>query len=301
MSGKSVCLWALVLPLLGVGAARGQGLMGTYGGAGAGPSGASGIPVPSPYAGTGLPPPTPAPTSSGAPGLSDWITYSRPECCGPFGPERPVKTEVYFRIGPSFILDGHSFDDVLETGIAVQGGARWLKYDTDRTAAWVVSLGITNIYNNGESGSPALLQRNVFVPQSTPIPGGQGAPVLIPFTFATVESLNRTFLDIGFGREVYLTGTEDGWFGGTTCRVGFEGGGRYGTQKLIFTQLGRRTDVIGGIFGAVYADMEMPYGCCVFLAGLRAELDYTWSDILQGTGDPDILGVNLLVNLGVRF
>jgi hypothetical protein len=65
--------------------------------------------------------------------------------------------------------------------------------------------------------------------------------------------------------------------------------------------LRRRTDTIGSAFLGLHSDVEIPCGCCVFMAGLRAELNYTWSDILQRQNDSNLLDVNLLITCGVRF
>ena len=94
-------------------------------------------------------------------------------------------------------------------------------------------------------------------------------------------------------------GTRNG--GGQTLRLGIDGGGRWGTAKAEFRDLRHFTDVIGAVYGAVHSDYELPRGCCTYFLGLRAEYDYTWSDILQIQNKSDVQDINLMVSLGVRY
>jgi hypothetical protein len=111
--------------------------------------------------------------------------------------------------------------------------------------------------------------------------------------------LNRTFFNLGGGREYYLFGAPQGdsW----TWRAGFDAGGRYGSAKLELHEIRHRTDTIAGIFIALHSDVEIPYGCITLFAGVRLEWDYTWMDILQHQNNSDLQDINLILNTGFRF
>ena len=133
----------------------------------------------------------------------------------------------------------------------------------------------------------------------------------------TVEDLNRTFVNVGFGRDWYLFGQAPtylncpcgggcgdngcGSCGGPVWRIGIDGGGRYGTAKLELHEIRHRGDTIAGVFVGAHSDVEIPCGCCIFQAGIRVEWDYTWMDILQEHNDADVEDINLLFTIGTRF
>ena len=88
---------------------------------------------------------------------------------------------------------------------------------------------------------------------------------------------------------------------GPTWRVGFDAGGRWGTERMEFNGLQHRTEVIEGAFVAVHTDLEVPCGGWVFLAGARIEWDHTWMhQILQGLPE-NLQDLNCLVTLGLRY
>ena len=116
-----------------------------------------------------------------------------------------------------------------------------------------------------------------------------------------VRDLNRTYVNLAGGREWYLWGCADCSKPDVNWRVGFDLGGRYGTEKLEVTNFDHRTDVIAGTFGSIHTDLEIPWRCCIFQAGVRAEYGYTWGDILQRQTDGDVQEINLLITLGTRF
>jgi hypothetical protein len=114
----------------------------------------------------------------------------------------------------------------------------------------------------------------------------------------TIQSLNRTFVNLGPGREWYLFGSA--FAPGNKVRIGVDGGGRWGSARMELHEFHHRTDTIAGLYAAAHADLEIPCSpCCVFYAGLRVEWDYTWMDILQRTSD--IQDINALANFGVRW
>src|SRR5947209_20266530 len=106
MSWKSVCPCALVLSVLGIGAARGQQYVPPMpreveGGRGPAASAAD------------APPPT---NVTPAAGLSDYILYTKPCCCDPIGGDGPIRGELFLRGGPSLPVEGPFFGHTLETG-----------------------------------------------------------------------------------------------------------------------------------------------------------------------------------------
>ncbi len=55
------------------------------------------------------------------------------------------------------------------------------------------------------------------------------------------------------------------------------------------------------MFVGLSSDVEIPCGCCTFLAGMRGEWGYNWADILQHQNSSDLQDVNILFTAGVRF
>jgi hypothetical protein len=245
-----------------------------------------------------LPPDGPlAPVANGPIGPSTYITGSRANCCGPVGGDGPICSEFFVRIGASINLGGSSpMKDVVHSGWEVEGGWRSLFFNPDKTGAWTVELGVSNTLNQGKNPGQGI-PLTILVPSAT----AGGAPSQIRFgtdvPAVTVRNLNRTFANLGGGREWYLFGAA-----GADCptwRVGFDIGGRWGSASVEFHELRHRTEVNEGIWVALHTDAEIPCGCCTFFAGLRMEWDYTWSDILQTSSD--LTGINVLANLGVRY
>ena len=304
MSAKTLIPAALVLTVLGLGAARGQA-----------PSDTS-LPQ---YGGPSAEPPSPPVTPPGR--LSHWITYERPDCCGPLGADGPVYQELYLRSGASFPVGAKIFGKVLQTGWVVDGGGRSLFFNPEQDAVWVIDLGVSNIHYPGErpdlqfkllhilvptAANPLTGQAGTaiinFVPHGklTTKMGKNGAPNTVTEPFGvTVANLNQTFVNVGGGREWYLWGAAN--CGEPNWRVGFDVGGRYGTEKLNLHQLRHRTDTIAGLYIAAHSDIECPCGCCTYFAGVRVEYDYIWGDILQEQNVADTETIGLLFTAGVRF
>lgn len=290
-------LWpaALVLALLGDCAARAQAPpgqvpappgtdlggpeelapQGVYGGIGGGRSTATGATPPE-----GLRAPV---------GLSNWITYTCPECCGPIGGCGPLGYEVYLRSGTSISVGGGRLNRTLQDGWLIDGGARTLFFNPAADAAWTVDFGISTTENNINHPEVSFKLNNDLV---------------------TGRRLNRTGVNVGLGREWYLCGSA--WDGGKNWRVGFDAGGRWERARLDlndntvangqvtangFIRVG---DVVGGIFAAVHSDVEWPLGGCKLQAGVRIEWDYTWQDLLPPVLT-DVEDVNFLLTIGVRF
>jgi hypothetical protein len=224
--------------------------------------------------------------------LSSWISYERPTCCGPVGPDGPIQYELYLRAGPSIPIAGGYFSHTLESGWLIQGGGRSLFFDVPQERAWTVDLSISNIFNHGQRNDlPATLHHII-------VPSGFGS-TSVPSINVTVRDFNRTFVSLGLGREWYPWGaanTDD-----VNWRIGFDGGGRLGTAKLELNEIKHRTDVIGGAFAALHSDVEVPLKKCVLTGGLRLEWEYTWSGILQSTNDANLMDLNILLMAGIRY
>jgi hypothetical protein len=213
------------------------------------------------------------------PGLSSWITYTRPDCCGPIGGDGPIFMELYLRAGVSLPVVGEVLSHVLETGWEVQAGGRSLLFDPEGESAWTIDLSLSQMENHG--------QRSDIV-----------FPVLD--SLVSMKALHRTFVNAAVGREWYLYGPATAC--GTKWRAGIDLGGRYGTGRADFNDspFTHRTDTLYGTFVAVHSDVECTCGCCIFSYGFRAEWDYMWSDLLAESNG-DMMDVNLLLTAGVRF
>lgn len=293
MSGKNVCLCALTLALFGAAAAHAQ-----Y------PD------VPRYERSATAPPPAEAGqllANDPVPlyGLSSWILYNQPGCCGPLGNQVPLRYELYLRAGPAIPTGGNLLDQTLETGWAIQGGARLLFFNQPQTKAWTFDVGIANIHQNGRRPDvriPIELNDRFPNPNFNPIlPVSATNPqnITVGEVSTSIRSLNRTFVSLAAGREWYLVGTGAGV--GPAWRVGADVGGSWGSAKVEFNEIRFRTDAFGRFFAALHSDLDIPCGCCIFQAGFRAEWGHTWSDILQRQNNGDLQDVLLLGTLGVRF
>jgi hypothetical protein len=246
------------------------------------------------------PTPPPAYTTASAPegqptavGPDPYLLYPRPQSCNcPFGHNGPIQTELYFRAGPAFPVGGGVYARILQTGWELEGGGRVLFLNTPRDAAWVVDLGIVNVWNHANRPD-VLLPLNVFLTDPT-----TGVTSLTPVD-VTASDLNRTMGSAGLGRDWWLLGSAND--GGRKLRVGFDIGGRYGSDSAQFHEIRHRTDEIGGPYAAIHADLEWGCGGCTFTTGLRLEYEYVSSDILQNQNSGDVADLSLLLTFGVRF
>ena len=232
----------------------------------------------------------PQPSTSGGydvPGVSSWIRREPVPCCnGPFGKNSEIGTELYLRSGASLPLgDGPLLGRNITTGFVVEGGARTLFYNHEFTKAWVVDTGISNTRNSGVS-NPEAIFINALRPGVT---GFQDFAV-------HVRDVNRTMVNLGFGREWFWTPAKDQpahW------RFGVDAGGRYGTMRVNLREIVHRTDVIGGAYTGMHALYEFPCNNSIINVGVRTDYSYTWSDIFQRSSD--VSEVNVMLNLGVRY
>ena len=299
MNIKRVGMGGLVVTLLCLGGARAQ-------------------PLPAPSEGTSNPlftapsvggPPTAMPAPGAAPGAdmgapagpapygvsggSTWLDYQRClGCCGPVGGNGPIAYEVYLRNGFDFPLGGNPFGARLDVGWDITAGGRTLFFDPAMEKAWAVDLSITNIFNNSHDRTTTY-----------PLFGiSQGTGVTPPPELdVAVKNLNRTYVNVSGGREWYIWGPAAWLKPDSNLRFGVDLGGRYGTEKLEVTNFHHFTDTIAGVFMAFHSDVEIPWGCCIFQAGMRFEYGYTWGDILQHQNNGDVQDMTLMFTRGSRF
>ena len=269
----------VVLSVLCAHAAQAQDSPAHFGGLDQSPGAVSSMPAPDV--------PAPAIGANAAPGPQDagrfmsYITYERPDCCGPVC-GGPICYELYTRTGPDLAVGSGFLSGTLDTGWMFEGGGRSLFFNSYQDAAWVVDIGIIYQYNHaGAEKDFTFLGNNVHV-----------------------SSLQRTSFDLGFGREYYL------WRSAKECgsrwRLGWQAGARIGSARLDLNlsvpggTLERLSDTIGAAYAGLHTDFEWPCcDCATLLFGFRAEWDYTWMDILPQRSD--IMDVNLMIETGIRF
>jgi hypothetical protein len=208
------------------------------------------------------------------------------------------------RSGLSFPIGGGVLKDTLQVGWGIQGGGRTMFFNQANDMAWSVDLSVSNMNNHGKRPD-IQIPLSILVPSPTlSITGGTNPPVRVTFgqngvPGVTVRQLNRTYANLGLGREWWVNSSADA--PGFKWRVGLDVGGRYGTESMKFQEIQHRTDVIAGLYVAVHSDLEIPWGCVIFQAGVRVEYGYTWSDILQIQNNSDLEDINLLFTAGIRF
>jgi hypothetical protein len=243
------------------------------------------------------PPPeetVPGPMPPNPPMLSNWIRYVKPDCCGPIGCNGPIMTELFIRSGVSLPVEGKNFGHVLEPGWDIEAGGRAVFFDRDMSGAWDITMSISNVYNQGQHQDISF-PYNIVTAATNP-PTTRTVQV-------TVQDLNRTFVNLGIGKECYVgvPACVTSCCGAKRCRIGVDAGGRLGSGRVEFHELQHRTDVLTALYAALYADTECPCGCCTFIYGFRAEWDYMWSDLLQEQNNSDMQDLNFLFTIGVRF
>jgi hypothetical protein len=206
-------------------------------------------------------------------------------CCGPVGGNGPINAEVYFQSGANFILSDTAFGRSLKTGYEIQGGGRSLFFNTDRSGAFIVDLGL-------------LFTRNDGKPESTF--DFSGAPV-------TLRNLDRTSVLLGLGYDWFLHGPGSTGSGeGKNLRVGFDGGARWGTSHLDMNIVGvdngylRQQDVFAAFYAGVHADIVVPVGAWNFLVGARGQWSYTSLDVIEST-NTSIHDLSALLTFGFQW
>jgi hypothetical protein len=231
--------------------------------------------------------------------LSHYITGRKCDCCGPVGGDGPLFSELYVRGGLSFPMGGNALARSLDApGWMIEGGGRLLLFDPSMNGAWAIDLGLSNTWNSAHAPK-------IHIPISVLVPNALGTPTLVNFGTdtgvpgVTVNTLNQTYVNVGVGRECYLLDPANA--AGARWRVGLDLGGRYGVEELGLNEIRHRVDTVAGVYAAIHSDVEIPCCSVVFVAGIRGEYSYTWSDILQHQNDSDLQQINLLFTAGVRF
>jgi hypothetical protein len=235
------------------------------------------------------------PTVPARGGLSDWITYRRGGCEAPLGKICPLYTEVYFGGGAAVPIARGTSDlsRELETGWVLMGGARALFFNEALTRAWVLDAHVINIHQFAGAHNttfPLTISEKSVAIKS----GVNGEPNF------RLEDMNRTMVGAGIGREWYLWNSAD--YDGHRWRVGVDGGGRYGTERLNVAndaRSGHLTSTPSAFYFAAHTDIEFVWYQLLFHAGARAEYAYTFTHILGHTDN--IQEMNFLFNFGVRF
>jgi len=214
-------------------------------------------------------------------GLSDWILYTKPGCCGPVGGWGPIMPELYVRNGPSIPVGGGVLGWALQTGWMFQGGGRSLFFNPSMTAAWVADIGISYNFKAGV-GNHLITLDSVAGPIDVHL-----------------RQFQRTSFNLAFGREVYLYVWEKS---GTALRWGAHVGGQLGTIKADWEEIEHTTDMLWAITLASNLDMEIPWGCATLQAGFRVEWnDIFESDVVQTRNSNNLQSVNLLFSTGLRY
>jgi hypothetical protein len=269
------------------------------------PPGAS-TPLPDvlPHSPTGSSPTTLLPRADGLPPgsvTSPWIDYSRPDCCGSIC-GGPISSEFVLRNGPSIPVSTGILHETLNTGWFTEAGLRTLFFNQETDKAWTVEAGLSYSYNNG-SRSDVVYAAPLLT--TNPATGG---PVVQNFN-VTTRDYQRWSVNIAAGREWYLIkgAYEPGWH----WRAGWDIGGRWGYGRLELNDLTTLPDHIGflhtsDVFGAValsiHQDIEIPLRNCVsFIAGVRGEMVYNWTDVVPPDAGRDLMDVNILLNFGFRY
>ena len=236
---------------------------------------------------------------------SPWIDYNRPDCCGSIC-GGPISSEFVLRNGPSIPAGSGLLHETLNTGWFTEAGLRTLFFNQEANKAWTVEAGLSYSYNDGGRADvnynvPLLANANANTP------GAPVAPVVQNFN-VTTRDYQRWSVNIAAGREWYLVkgDYEPGWH----WRAGWDIGGRWGYGRLELNDLTTLPDHIGflhtsDVFGslalAIHQDIEIPLRNCVsFIAGVRGEWVYNWTDIVPGPGR-DLQDINILINVGFRY
>src|SRR5947209_2848097 len=127
------------------------------------------------------------PMQAVGPGLSRWITYQCPECCGNVGWNGPIMAELYVLSGIEIPAEGKIFGHVLETGWVVQGGGRTLFFNQAMDKDWSIDLSISNILNRGQRSDIKVSVNQGATPRSV-----------------SIREMNRTYVNAAFGRDWYF-------------------------------------------------------------------------------------------------
>lgn len=254
-----------------------------------------------PIAGTSTPMAVPPASAGLVPGAvpGTWVqspvAANAPNCCGPVGAHGPIGDETYVRTGVSIPFGSGLLAKTMDAGWFTSIGSRSLFFNTEGTAAWVVDPHISFTYNNAQPSQLAFLPTQPVAVVPNP-----------PQEIATVRNVFRWAAGIGVGRDWYAN--VPGFVGGqwdAFTSYGLDVGGRWGTGHVDYQPISdatgyRRThDVFGQMYIGGNCNINIPCGGWTLVAGARAEVGYTFSDISPTGGS--FWEVNLLGSIGVRY
>ena len=230
-------------------------------------------------------------------GINEYLAYPRPPGAG-LGNSGLIGSEAYVRSGYSVNLGGTGiFGRVFDGGFTVQGGVRSIFFQPQPDVGWTVDLGLSTVFYHAGRNERATIKN--FVSTRTIL--GQTVTNIIPQFPVTPTDLNQTSVRLALGQEYYLFGDADPADSGWRWRAGWDAGGSLGSSKLDLQETRHKTGEIYGGMAAIHSDIEIPYGHCLFQAGVRIEYDYTSSNILQSQNNTDFSALNLMLTTGVRF
>jgi hypothetical protein len=259
-------------------------------------------------------PPSPvlAPRPDGLPPgsvTSPWIDYSRPDCCGSIG-GGPIGSEFFLRAGPSIPLTTGILHEALDTGWFTEIGARTLFFNQPATLAWTVEAGLS--YTISNSGKSDLTFQAPFLIPVTSTDPNTGTQIITPTlsqVLVTIRDYQRWSFNLALGREWYILrpAYEPGWH----WRMGWDIGGRWGYGRLELNDLStlpdhigfrHTSDVYGSLALSLHEDIEIPLKNCVsFIAGIRGEWVYNWTDVVPPEAGRDLQDINIMFNFGWRY
>jgi hypothetical protein len=221
---------------------------------------------------------------------SPWSGPGGTGCCGPVGGNGPIMSEVYIRNGVVLPVAGGIFNNVTGAGYMLSVGGRSLFFDPIGSKAWTAEFGVDYIYNNGTRDFEEF---DIFG------------------MFSSIREHHRAAVHIAGGREYYML--TPAYQNNCNWRVGWDVGGRYGAERVNLNVptdppvanapigFSRRNDTYGGVFVAFHTDFEYPLaGCRTFVAGLRTEWSYNWSEVIP-TWDTNEQDVAIMINFGIKF
>ncbi len=272
---KRFCLSGLALAILGLGVVHGQDptsppnpVMTPP----ASPPAKLAPPTSPPSVADPMPATTAATANAGPPpaseGVSSWLAYPRPGCCGEVGRcGGAIDSELFLRSGSSVPVGGGLFGSVMKPGWDFEVGVRVLLFNKPEDAAWTAELGLTNTNYVTTTKKQAIIDN--YNSLSSNGAGGTNTTVIPEFP-VTPRGLNNTTVDLSLGREFYLWGN-----GAPSCktkepswRAGFDIGGRWGSSKLDLEEILHKTATVGGMFASIHTDVDIPCGCCIIFAGV---------------------------------
>jgi hypothetical protein len=217
--------------------------------------------------------------------------------------------EAYVRVGSAVVIGDKAMDNVIDAGVALEGGIRSYGYNPGRTAAWTCEIGLDYLFNNGTSSDVVLIKGGLTSVNRF----GQTLNLPSIHRYA-LEQLHRTAVRATVGREWYF-GTEDPE--GIQYNAGVDFGGRLGwaTAKLRavsrdilgfqqgLDQLpefldGHTGDNLKGLLFGVNAGILVPHNGFEWTIGVRAEYGRDWFHILE---DDSVESIRYMMFFGVRF